>query len=59
MNKKLVMTLVACIIMGTLSGCVIKNDAPMFERGTEIVEENISPAVETHTEEVAEEETQE
>jgi hypothetical protein len=39
MMKKLVLILGACVIMGTLSGCNIKKDVPVFESVAEIAEE--------------------
>ena len=59
MMKKLVLILGACVIMGILSGCIIKNDAPVIESTAEIAEETTSSTEEIHTEEVSEEDTQE
>ena len=59
MMKKIVLILGACVIMGTLSGCNIKNDAPVIESTAEIAEETTSSTEEIQTEEVSEEDAQE
>ena len=59
MKRRMVLAITACMIMGMLSGCIIKNDAPVPESVAQIVEETTSSTEEIHTEEVSEEDTRE